>query len=224
MTIVNALLDVVLPRHCLECGFWIRNEKTPMLWCPICRMHWPDLRGSVGRILMQERVAMEWGQVGFRLREAKFLEEQVRRFKYQGDYWLAWHWGRWLALGCEAIPQPKGRLVLVPIPLHWRRKCSRGYNQSEGLARGIASVWDLPVDCHLLKRTKSGASLTGLSRLEREKKLQKTYVLSKGNPESPRCVILVDDVLTTGTTMGMCAEALQGSGHHTIGAMALALA
>ena len=101
MAMVQALADVVLPRHCVNCGVWMLQESTPIPYCGLCAMHWPDLRGEMGRILMQERLAMPWGQVGFRLRESAFLEAQIRTIKYRGDRWLAWHWGRWLAIGCN---------------------------------------------------------------------------------------------------------------------------
>lgn len=224
MAMVQALADVVLPRHCVNCGVWMLQESTPIPYCGLCAMHWPDLRGEMGRILMQERLAMPWGQVGFRLRESAFLEAQIRTIKYRGDRWLAWHWGRWLAIGCEDLPASMDSLVLVPIPLHWRRKWDRGFNQAEWVARGVASVLKAPVESRLLGRTSHGASLTGMTRKERQRKLEGTYTMSDGRSTSPRKVLLVDDVLTTGTTFRMCAAALEDSPHEVIGALALALA
>ena len=187
-------------------------------------MRWPDLRGNIGRILMQERLATKWGQVGFRLRECDFLERQIRDIKYRGDRKLAWHWGRWLASGAEEVPYPRESLVLVPIPLHWRRQLNRGFNQAEWVAKGIASVWNVPIETKLLGRAKHGASLTGMNRRERREKLDMTYFYREGVLEAPRNVLLVDDVLTTGTTFRMCASALDDSPHLVVGTLALALA
>ena len=187
-------------------------------------MRWPDLRGNIGRILMQERLATKWGQVGFRLRGCDFLERQIRDIKYRGDRKLAWHWGRWLASGAEEVPFPRESLVLVPIPLHWRRQLNRGFNQAEWVAKGIASVWNVPIEPKLLGRAKHGASLTGMNRRERREKLDMTYFYREGVLEAPRNVLLVDDVLTTGTTFRMCASALDDSPHRVVGTLALALA
>lgn len=220
----RALADIVFPKYCIKCGCWMIYDKNRISWCGICRMFWPDLRGSIGQALMKERLPIAWGQVGFRLTESKFLEEQVRRFKYRGDYHIAWHLGRWLAMNCEGFPKPNGELVLVPIPLHWKRKLNRGYNQSEWLARGISSVWKVPIDMHALQRVKSGKSLTGMSRKEREEKLRETYVFSETTRVRAGSVVLVDDVLTTGTTFNMCAAALKDSPYRVVGAMSLALA
>lgn len=224
MVIAQRFLDVVFPRYCWKCGVWMLNESNPIACCGLCRKLWPDLRGEVGRILMQERLAIVWGQVGFRLQESEFLEEQVRTIKYRGDRWLAWHWGRWLASGSEHCPRGENALILVPIPLHWRRKWDRGFNQAEWVARGIASVWHIPIASNWMTRATHGASLTGMSRRERQEKLERTYEVSEEMGTRPCRIVLVDDVLTTGTTFRMCAAALQDTPHRVVGAMALALA
>lgn len=221
---LRALADIVFPRYCMKCGCWMIDDENTIPWCGICRVFWPDLRGKTGQVLMKERLPISWGQVGFRLTESTFLEEQVKRLKYRGDYRLAWHLGRWLAMHCENLPNPDNGLILAPVPLHWRRKLHRGYNQSEWLARGIGSVWNVPVNTHLLHRTKSGVSLTGMSRREREEKLKETYVYAGETPVDLRSVVLIDDVLTTGTTFNMCTLALRNSPLQVVGAVALALA
>lgn len=224
MLILQSFCDVLFPQHCVSCGSWMLSQSTRFPCCSICSMRWPDLRGSIGRILMQERLATKWGQVGFRLRGCDFLERQIRDIKYRGDRKLAWHWGRWLASGAEEVPFPRESLVLVPIPLHWRRQLNRGFNQAEWVAKGIASVWNVPIEPKLLGRAKHGASLTGMNRRERREKLDMTYFYREGVLEAPRNVLLVDDVLTTGTTFRMCASALDDSPHRVVGTLALALA
>ena len=224
MLILQSLSDVLFPQHCVSCGSWMLSQSTRFSCCSICSTRWPDLRGRIGRILMQERLATKWGQVGFRLRECDFLERQIRDIKYRGDRKLAWHWGRWLASGAEELPFPLESLVLVPIPLHWRRQLNRGFNQAEWVAKGIASVWNVPIEPKLLGRAKHGASLTGMNRRERREKLDMTYFYREGVLETSRKVLLVDDVLTTGTTFRVCASALDDSPHRVVGTLALALA
>lgn len=179
-----------------------------------------DLRGNVGAILAQERIALEWGRVGFRLGQAFFFESQLYAIKYGGNRRLALDWGRWLA-GTDQSPIKDA--VLIPVPLHWRRRVHRGYNQAAWIAKGISQVWNVPVCANILVRARHGASLTGMGREVRELAMAGAYTL-RGGTTPGQAVILVDDVLTSGTTLRACQAACEGGGLKVVGAVALALA
>ncbi len=103
---------------------------------------------------------------------------------------------------------------LVPIPLHPWRQLRRGFNQSSVLARDIArgfksNTIDLPVDQHLLQRTRRTQPQSGLSLVERRKNLKNAFQI---NGKPPQRVALVDDVMTSGSTANECARALKQAG------------
>lgn len=96
--------------------------------------------------------------------------------------------------------------IVVPIPLHRRRFVERGFNQSLILAHAVASILDVPMWQHLNRKryTKQQARL---SRSDRQKNLDNAFVYA-GDPPSPgSCVLLVDDVFTTGSTIQAAAAA-----------------
>lgn len=211
--------DWVFPRWCIECQAPAWGEEQLLGACWACEMQCPDLRGVAGRVLFQDRVFGLQGRLGFRLTRGPDMHALVHRIKYGGDRSLSLRAGRWLARG----NRPDGQeLRLVPVPLHWRREWKRGYNQAEGLASGLAMEWKASVERRALKRVVHRVSLTGSSRLERQRKLH--AVFHAAEPRGSPRVWLVDDVLTTGATLRACSQVLEQAGWEVQGAVVLALA
>jgi ComF family protein len=116
--------------------------------------------------------------------------------------------GRWMAragreLLCEAD-------ALVPVPLHWRRGWSRRYNQSGALARAIERQTGVKLVSEALRRVRPTQQQIGLSRTERASNVQGAFKVAPDRKAdiAGRRVILIDDVLTSGATVGACAHAL----------------
>ena len=138
-------------------------------------------------------------------------KELLHQVKYGGDVAL----GRWLGemLGRymrDSYPSPE---VIVPVPLHWRRKWRRGYNQAEVIASGLAEGMDgRPVVTRLLRRGKYAVSQTRMHVGNKWENVSGAFSL---NPKADletlrgRHILLVDDVLTTGATAEACWDALR---------------
>ena len=138
-------------------------------------------------------------------------KELLHQVKYGGDVAL----GRWLGemLGRymrDSYPSPE---VIVPVPLHWRRKWRRGYNQAEVIASGLAEGMDgRPVVTRLLRRVKYAVSQTRMHVGNKWENVSGAFSL---NPKADletlrgRHILLVDDVLTTGATAEACWDALR---------------
>ena len=104
--------------------------------------------------------------------------------------------------------------VLVAVPLHPLKKQRRGYNQSECFARGLSKVLGIPYR-ELLVRRKFTATQTNKSRLERLENVDDVFALNDGQVTQGLCILLVDDILTTGATLCSCAQTLlQGGAKH----------
>ena len=97
--------------------------------------------------------------------------------------------------------------ALVPVPLTRWRRWRRGYNQAEMLARGMAEVTGLPV-LKLLKRTKNRMPQSRLSGEVRRRNAEGIYRAAIPDEWRGKCLVLVDDVMTTGATLSSCAQAL----------------
>jgi ComF family protein len=107
--------------------------------------------------------------------------------------------------------------VVVPIPIHWSRRCTRGFNQAELLAQQIPSEAVRP---HLLWRLRPTRPQAGLSREERVRNLQGAFAASP--MVEGLHVLLIDDVVTSGHTASVCAAELKSQGAKEVGILSLA--
>lgn len=110
------------------------------------------------------------------------------------------------------------RAALIPVPLARERRRERGYNQSELLARVIAASWSIPVWSDVLARERKTRTQTKLSPAERTANVAGAFAVVPGQEARLKGVhaVLVDDVITTASTMNACAAALYGHGARII--------
>jgi ComF family protein len=120
----------------------------------------------------------------------------------------------------DAMPAPPAD-ALVPVPLHPERLAERGFNQAEELARRLGRRWGLPVCASGLTRARDTGHQARLHRAERRANVAGAFVWA-GPGAPPVRPLLVDDVLTTGSTLAACAEALRAAGAREVRAVALA--
>lgn len=105
-----------------------------------------------------------------------------------------------------------GGAVLVPVPLHPRRRQERGYNQSELLAQALGRRLGFPVASGALVRRKDTPPQTGLTAAARRRNVSGAFAVRRRALLASRLVILVDDIFTTGATVSTCARVLQAAG------------
>ncbi|MCD7737112.1 MAG: ComF family protein [Lachnospiraceae bacterium] len=108
--------------------------------------------------------------------------------------------------------------VIVPVPMHWRKRAARGYNQAELLAEKISRLTGIPCDRGLLRCTRYTGNQKELDRKERLRNLRGSFETGKCRPDCSTAAraLLVDDVYTTGSTMDEAARALREAGMRQI--------
>lgn len=113
-------------------------------------------------------------------------------------------------------------MILVPVPLHPKRKRWRGFNQAEILAKSLAKSFAVPF-ADVLVRVRETASQVGLRRDKRKENVRNAFSLRQGTQVKGKNILLVDDVYTSGATMGECCRVLKKSGAGEIWGLAVAL-
>jgi len=114
--------------------------------------------------------------------------------------------------------------MIIPVPLDPARERTRGYNQSRCIADGIASHCHLPVRTDILFRSGKSGSQTSRGRYERWENVEGLFAVRKPAEITGRHILLVDDVITTGSTVEACVVALQSAPDTMVSVVALAAA
>ncbi len=153
--------------------------------------------------IMQSWWAFEYGGA---------VEQALQRLKYGKDWSIA------RPLGSLWLP-PKSSVddielwdVICPVPLHWRRRIRRGFNQATLIARIIAKRLGLPLLINVLFRTRYTSSQVRLRAQERALNVQNAFRVRHPVAIQGKRVLLIDDVVTTGATARACARTLRRSG------------
>jgi ComF family protein len=137
--------------------------------------------------------------------------EAVHEFKYKGSWRIAEECGRWLG---EALAE--GGLfydvdLIIPVPLHRRKQLKRGYNQAEYMARGVAAALQRPYSTKHLHRVKNNPSQALKRSEERWSNVEGIFSVKRAEELRGKHILLVDDVITSGATIGSSAQALINS-------------
>ena len=146
------------------------------------------------------------------------LRNAVHTLKYHRVRRMARPLGALIA--AELTGWPVMADAVIPIPMHRDRLSERGFNQSEALAAEVARLARLPLINDHLIRVRATAQQAGLDMRGRRENVRGAFEWQRGTP--PRRAVLIDDVLTTGSTMGACAEALRAAGTEEVYGLALA--
>lgn len=211
MSILSDLGALLFPPRCPVCGEELHDgEET---FCTVCRIRVP-LTGFCGKAAnpLAERLRAE-----FPVEQASaFLwyvagsgwQRAVHDLKYRGRWRTARELGRWYGTHLAESGLYAGAECVVPVPLHPRRLAYRGYNQADYAARGIAERLGIPAVSNALGRLRDNPSQTTRSSAERWENVRDLFAVRRPELLAGRHLLLVDDVVTTGSTLLSCTEAI----------------
>ena len=143
------------------------------------------------------------------------LRELIHLYKYGRVKTLAWPLSGLLA---QALPRDEAFDAAVPVPLYWRRRLQRGFNQAELLARGLSRRTGIPV-VRALGRLRPTPAQAGLSNSARRQNVSRAF---RAHGVQGTRILLIDDVMTTGATAASCAAALKQAGARRVSLLTVA--
>jgi ComF family protein len=146
------------------------------------------------------------------------LRSLIHLYKYSGMRPLARPLAQFLE---KAISIDEPFDAVVAVPLYWRKKWDRGFNQAELLARHVAKRRGIPL-LNALRRKRATNTQAGLASAGRRRNVAGAFVLRARQDLAGKKILLIDDVMTTGATAGACASVLKRGGAKSISLLTLA--
>ncbi|WP_296428109.1 double zinc ribbon domain-containing protein [Yoonia sp.] len=232
---LQSVIRAIYPAQCVACdapteaefglcgACWRDTQFIGGLVCDTCGAPLPgDDSGDTVQCDDCMTIARPWDRGRAALIYSGIGRRLVLALKHGDRTDLARPAGMWMAR--IARPLLRDDTVLVPVPLHWRRLVRRRYNQAALLAHGLGLVLNRPVYPDALLRPRKTQSLEGHGRAARFAALAEAIV---PNPKRltavhGKSVLLVDDVMTSGATLGACAEAARAAGAAHVSIVTLA--
>jgi len=221
-TSIKVLLDLVYPPHCVLCeGSCERYfcpecekslERIESATCGKCGHHIPEVTRRSARCPSCAGKPLFFARAVAPCRYEGGVREMILRFKLAGHRALAKPLSELLIERLAEAGLAERADAVVPVPLHWRRMLSRGFNQSQLLSRHIAAHFGLPLLDGHLKRVVNTASQTTRSGAQRMLQLRGAFSVRRPKAIAGRTLLLIDDVMTTCATAAECSRELLDAG------------
>lgn len=208
------MLHVIYPGACLVCETEISHSSVSL--CPVCQaeLHFTHYEKYSEATELDK---LFWGRVPVEhtfsllfFSEESSTQKILHTLKYKDRPDLAVHFGKEAGQKMRGLPLLMTADALVPVPLHSKKRFIRGYNQAERIAKGISEVTGIPVDERLLTRSSFSESQTRQDKLSRWENMQNRF-RSGTSGSAVSHIIIVDDVITTGSTLESCIRMLRRS-------------
>jgi len=224
--ILNNLLNLFFPKLCVICNNpLIEDEEQVCLSC-ICDLPHTNFHvqedNPVVNLFAAEPTVLNATALLYYEKGGK-VQRLIHNFKYHGSRELALQLGRQMALNLQNETLYRDVDLLIPVPLHKKRKRKRGYNQSEYLCRGLASIWEKPIETNVLFRESSSDTQTRKSFYDRWLNVKEIFIVKNETQLINKHILLVDDVITSGSTLSACIQALSNIQNIRISILALAV-
>lgn len=205
---LNDLLELFFPSLCISCGNrLISQEKFLCLNCwfdlPVTNFHL-DANNKVAQ-LFWGRVQVENATSFFSYKKGSKYQKLIHFIKYKGLKELGYETGRRFGFVLADSVNFSTVDLIVPVPLHPKKQKKRGYNQSEWIARGMAESMKKQISTDNLFRKEHTSTQTRKNRFERWQNVEDIFDVNNPGQFSGLHILLIDDVITTGSTLEGCA-------------------
>ena len=220
---INFLFDILAPKLCLICNDLINNHNIYNEFiCIQCHDKFPappsppEIYSRLIDNFKKDNIAISMTYSLFKLQDIEKILDVIHLLKYKGFSRIGLHFGKELGKILSAYNAISYDFI-APIPIHSARRRERGYNQSEEIANGVSEIINIPINNKIVKRKKYTASQTTLNKNERLTNISKAIITNCDvNDLAGKSILLIDDVLTTGSTLNETAIVLLENGAKSV--------
>lgn len=208
---VDDISHLIFPNICLACNRELAKSESHV--CVFCSSNLTPTNFH----LFNDASQMDklfWGRVPIHKTYAHLFFEKHKTaqhilfsLKYNNNSLLGEYFGNEIGKRLKDLPAFSSASAIIPVPLHPKKQFLRGYNQSESLAKGICDSLNVPLDTKTIIRTKHSDTQTKKSRFQRWDNVNEIFRVKK-TILNYKHIILVDDVITTGSTIEAVAKTL----------------
>ena len=202
--------NLFFPDLCVVCNNHLVNQEN--LICTKCLYNLPktnyhkEIDNPVSQ-LFWGRAKVEYATGFFFFHKGSVYQNMMHKFKYHGNKEIGFVLGK--SFGSQIRNSVFDEIdTIIPVPLHKSKLKKRGFNQSEWLGMGLSEAMQKPLDIDSLIRDVATETQTRKSRFERWKNVENIFKVIDENALIGKHVLLVDDVVTTGSTMEACVNAI----------------
>ena len=209
MGVVSHLIKIGFPNNCITCNdSLLRNEK---FICSTCFFYIPKgdsliSNDSETSSLLGENESLIGASHLFNFDKDGKTQLLLHELKYKSNLQLGTFLGE--LIGADFKTQLQQIDFIIPVPLHKKKLYERGYNQSEILSKGINNIIEKKISIQHLKRIKYTETQTKKNKVQRLENIKNAFEIKNAQELEGKTVLLIDDVITTGSTLVECIHSL----------------
>ena len=212
LSLLNSFIKLFLPDVCVACGAELLESESGA--CLLCLYKIPRTNNFLkennsAEILMAGRIPFERIVTFSYFVEGGVLRPMVHKLKYSDGKDMGILLGKMFGEDLLASDFINNIDIIVPVPLHPKKQRSRGYNQAEIIAHGISEATEIPVMSNNFIRVVFNPTQTKRTKTERWENVSGIFKIKDSSLFDGKHILLVDDVITTGSTIEACGNVLQ---------------
>lgn len=205
------LINLFFPKACAGCESFLLQDEVVI--CTQCRHEIPltNHHKIHNNEIFQKfygRIPLEFGASLLYFHKKGIVQEMMHKLKYKGQEEIGEVIGSWYSEELKNVEHIKNIDYIVPVPLHKKRLRERGYNQVEGFGKALSENLKIPYNASILKRKLYTKTQTKKDLLGRSDVIDSVFDISFSEDHHGKHFLLIDDVLTTGSTLEACSRAL----------------
>jgi ComF family protein len=212
MSLFNDFISLFFPRLCYACDDALRKNEDVL--CSICLNHLPKTDFHLKK---DNPIAkLFWGRADIQAATAYYyfhkgdkVQHLIHQLKYKGARKVGLFVGEQMGIELRESSTFASVNMIVPVPLHPKKEKQRGYNQSEIFGAGLSRGLRKPMNKNILYRKQYTETQTRKTRSERWKNVKNVFSIYNPETFAGKHLLLVDDVITTGSTLEACIHALE---------------